>query len=70
MEYLVIRFPHPRRVIINENFQGRTNELIELEGGKYTVSLEPVSPFRPDSQAIDLRNTSALAPMTIRFEED
>ena len=70
MEYLVVLFPRSRRVKINGEFQGRTGELIELEGGKYTVSLGPPSTFRPASRTVDLHNTSALAPMTIRFEED
>ena len=49
MEYLVVLFPRSRRVKINGEFQGRTGELIELEGGKYTVSLGPPPTFRPAS---------------------
>ena len=65
----MVLFPRSRRVLINGEQQGRTNELIELEGGKYTVALGPPPNFRPRSKAIDLRNTAALRPLIVTFKE-
>jgi hypothetical protein len=69
MEYLVVLFPRQRRVIIQGQFMGNTNKRLALEGGTYTVSLGPPKNFKPEQQEIDLRNTSALTPLMIEFEE-
>ena len=68
-EYLVVKFPKPRKVLLNGAPKGNTNELLTLQGGKYTVSLEPNSDFTPTEQDIDLRNTSALNPLEVEFQE-
>jgi len=69
-EYLVVKFPKPRKVLLNGAPMGNTNELLPLqEGGKYTVSLEPPPDFTPPEQDIDLRNTSALNPLEVEFQE-
>ncbi len=69
MEYLVVHFPRSRRVLINDEFNGRTEELIELEAGRHTVSLgPPYDNFTPDQYVIILRDTSELEPREVRFE--
>jgi hypothetical protein len=68
-EYLVVLFPRSRRVKINDEFMGSTNKLIEIEGGKYKVTLGPPSNFTPKEKPIELRNTSRMTPMTIEFKE-
>lgn len=69
MEFLVVRFPRSRRVLIDDEFNGRTGELIELEAGTHTVSLGPPANFAPPFQRIVLRNTSALEPREVAFDE-
>ena len=68
-EYLTVSFPHPRAVLINDESRGETNELLSLEGGAYEVRLGPPPDFTPTLQQIDLRNTSALTPLAIEFQE-
>lgn len=70
LEYLVVLFPRRRRVRINEQFNGHTNERIELEGGQYTVTLGPPLNFKPPSHEVDLRNTSQFNPLVIAFEKE
>ncbi|MDD5475804.1 MAG: PEGA domain-containing protein [Syntrophales bacterium] len=67
-EYLVVLFPHKRRVKINSQFMGHTNTKLELEGGRYEVTLGPPKNFTPESIEIDLKNTASLMPMTVEFE--
>ena len=67
-EYLVVLFPQRRGVLLNGAPRGYTSELLELEGGKYLVSLEPPPDFSPPVQEIDLRNTSAMEPREVEFE--
>ncbi|MHB8069891.1 MAG: hypothetical protein ACYDIC_18525 [Desulfobaccales bacterium] len=69
MEYMKVLFPKSRRVLLNGEPRGYTNELLELQGGKYKVSLEPPPDFTPPEQEIDLRNTSAMEPLEVKFEE-
>ncbi len=69
MEFLVVLFPHKQQVKIDGEFNGFTNELIEIEGGEHTVTLGPPPNFKPPSRTVDVRNTSALTPMTVSFEE-
>ena len=68
-EYLTVSFPYPREVLINGESRGETNELLSLEGGEYEVTLGPPQDFTPARQQIDLRNTSALTPLSIEFQE-
>ncbi len=69
MEFLVVRFPRSRRVVIDDEFNGRTDEVIELEAGTHMVSLGPPANFTPESRRIVLRNTSPLEPREVVFDE-
>ncbi len=68
MEYLVVRFPELRHVIIDGTLQGETGELIELEAGTYKLSLAPPPNFRPDAIEIVLEGTSPLEPLEVIFD--
>ena len=68
MEYLVVHFPRSRRVMIDDEFNGRTDEAIEIEAGKHVVSLGPPANFTPDQQTIILKDTSELEPREVSFE--
>jgi len=68
-EYLVVRFPRQRGVKINNRFMGQTNTKLELEGGRYEVTLAPPADFTPESMPIDLKDTASLQPMVISFQE-
>jgi hypothetical protein len=68
MEYLVVHFPRSRRVMIDDEFNGRTEDVIELEAGKHVVSLGPPSNFTPDQRTIILKDTSELQPREISFD--
>jgi hypothetical protein len=70
MEYLVVTFPRPRRVKVDDEFNGRTEDLIELEAGTHVITLGPPANFKPAEQRIVLKNTSELAPREIAFELD
>lgn len=69
MEYLVVRFPRSRRVKIDDEFNGRTEDLIELEAGRHVVSLGPPYNFTPEEQTIILKGTSELDPREVNFED-
>jgi hypothetical protein len=69
MEYLIVHFPRPRRVLVDDEFNGRTDEVIELEAGRHTVSLgPPYDNFTPEQYTIILKDTSELEPREVSFE--
>lgn len=70
MEYLIVHFPRSRRVKVDDEFNGRTEELIELEAGSHVVALGPPDNFTPSERRIVLRNTSELEPREIAFALD
>lgn len=70
MEYLLVKFPRGRRVKVDNEFNGRTGEVIEIEAGSHVVSLGPPANFTPSEQRIILKNTSELDPREICFELD
>jgi hypothetical protein len=70
MEYLRVDYPRKRRVMIGGEPGGLTNDVIELEGGSYTVELSPPPNYTPASRRVTLANTSVLDPKVIRFEPE
>jgi hypothetical protein len=70
MEYLVVHFPRSRRVKVDGEFNGRTEELIELEAGRHTIGLGPPPNFTPPEQTVILKDTSPLAPREVTFALD
>jgi len=67
MEYLLVHFPEPRRVLINGTDQGRTNAMLELERGTYIVTLAPPQDYKPKKRKVALKRTSPVSPLEIRF---
>ena len=67
-EYLVVSFPRTRRVLINGQFSGTTNIILELEDGQYEVTLGPPKNFTPEKYDLDLHGTSSMNPMIVEFK--
>jgi hypothetical protein len=68
MEYLQVHFPRSRRVTIDDEFKGRTEEVIEIEAGKHVVSLGPPYNFTPEQRTVILADTSPLEPREVSFD--
>jgi hypothetical protein len=68
MEYLLVHFPRSRRVKIDDAFNGRTEEVIEIEAGKHVVSLGYPYNFTPGERTIILKDTSEIAPREVSFD--
>jgi hypothetical protein len=69
MEYLLVHFAdEDRGVVVDDEPQGRTNEVIEIERGTHTVRLEsPPLDFDPPEAVISLRKTTRLSPEEVTF---
>lgn len=69
MQYLVVVFPEPRRVLVDDEPQGRTHKLIQLPKGTHTVRIEPGDDARPQEITIELQGTSPLSPFRVEFKK-
>jgi hypothetical protein len=67
-EYLIVHFPRSRSVKVDDEFNGRTEDLIELEAGRHVVSLGPPYNYTPEEQTIILKETAELDPCEVRFD--
>ena len=67
MEFLLVRFPRTREVLVDGHPNGWTNTIIPLPAGTYTVALGTPRDFSPDEQKIHLEFTAALDPYTVTF---
>jgi hypothetical protein len=70
MEFLIVHFPRSRRVRVDGEFNGRTEELIEIEAGRHVVTLGPPANFTPEERIVILKDTSELEPREIDFALD
>jgi len=71
MEYLIVTFEDDRGLVIDGEPLGRTNEVIELEGGTHLVTLEaPPYDFHPEEEVtVILEDTTALSPIEVYYEK-
>lgn len=67
LQYLLVRCSQQRSVLVDGTNQGKTDELIELEGGTYTVTLEPADRCQPLSHEVKLLNTTEIKPCEVTF---
>jgi hypothetical protein len=62
MQYLRARFDDDRAVIVDDEENGRTNVVIELEGGPHRVCLAAPDDYTPDFYDVDLSGTTSINP--------
>jgi hypothetical protein len=70
MEYLVVRFPEPRKVTVDGFISGATGTLLQVDAGPHTIALDPPTGYRPHRQTVVLVGTTALNPSVITFALD
>lgn len=69
MEYLLIIYPERRRVIIDDIETGEVGQVIQIEEGHHTISLDGPEDYEPNCRDITVLNTSPLSPITVYFEK-
>ena len=68
MEFLVVHFPRSRRVKVDGEFNGRTDEVLEIDAGTHVISLGPPNNFTPTERKIVLKDTDPIAPREVSFD--
>jgi hypothetical protein len=67
-EYLLVRFPETRIVLIDGVPQGKTNLVLSLEAGVHTVALDPDTGLSQPEQSVVLDKTTAGEPLIVTFQ--
>lgn len=67
-EFILVEFDEKREVLIDGNASGQyTGEVIEVEAGTHTISLDGDSDFEPATQDVSPSGTSPIAPLKVVF---
>jgi hypothetical protein len=70
MQYLIVRFPEDRGVMVDGRPAGTTNAVMAVEEGTCSISLEGAHDFSPASQTITIADTASFVdPKEITFEK-
>lgn len=67
MQHLIVEYDRSRKVYIDGDWGGWTNEQLELEAGRHDVDLGEPPNVEPGRYTIDLYETSVNDPMVISF---
>ncbi len=67
MEYVKVVFPTRRRVYIDGEQNGYTNQVLRVDAGTHMFDLGPLANYRPASRKAMVQETTVLEPMEIRF---
>jgi hypothetical protein len=69
MEYVKVKYPESRSVLIDEEESGATNTKLRVDRGTHTFSLAEPRDFKPESITIKVIGTTPKKPMEVRFEK-
>lgn len=67
MEYLLVKFREDRQVVVDDHFVGSTNQVIEIEEGKHSISLAAPYDFKPHERQVVLVNSTVVKPIEVEF---
>jgi hypothetical protein len=67
MEYVKVVFPTRRRVYVDGEQNGYTNQVLRVDAGTHVFDLGPLANYRPASRKTMVGETTVLEPLEIRF---
>jgi hypothetical protein len=67
VEYVKVVFPTRRRVYIDDERNGYTNQVLRVDAGTHVFDLGPLANYRPVARKATVRDTTVLEPLEIRF---
>lgn len=67
MEYLLVVFSENRGVLLDGLMIGPTNQILEVEAGLHSITLDDPQDFTPESYIISIDGTTEISPKEIAF---
>lgn len=68
-QWILVQFPHPRGVLIDDTPCGQTNQAILVQLGTHTVKLAGPADYSPLSITRQIVNTTQTKPMVLVFKQ-
>ena len=69
MEYVTVTYPTDRFVYIDDEQDGRTNEVLRVAAGTHVFDLGTLANYKPASRQVEVRDTTVLQPLVIAFSK-
>jgi hypothetical protein len=69
MEFVIVKFPTKRFVYIDDEKNGRTNQVLRVDAGTHVFDLGPLPNYRPASRKVLVQNTTVLDPLVVAFRK-
>lgn len=69
MEYVTVTYPTDRFVYIDDEQDGRTNEVLRVAAGTHVFDLGTPANYKPASRQVEVRDTTVLQPLVIAFSK-
>ena len=70
MGWILVKFVRSRRVKVDDEYSGRTDELIEVEDGAHVVTLGPPPNWSPpEGSEIQVDGEGTEDPLVVELEE-
>jgi hypothetical protein len=67
MEYVKVTFPTRRRVYIDDEANGFTNQVLRVDAGTHRFDLGDGDNYRPRSRKVTVKDTSPQKPKRVAF---
>jgi hypothetical protein len=67
MEHVIVRYPSRRRVFVDSEESGFTNEVLFVDEGVHQFDLGSPKDYEPESQTVEVTGTTPTEPMEIVF---
>ena len=69
MEFIIVKFPETRSVLIDGEEGGFTNTTLRMEEGTHTFSLGGKQDYKPSTLTLKIQRTTMVKPMEVIFEK-
>ena len=69
MEYVIVKYPIKRTVLVDGEKSGFTNEILRMDEGTHTFELDGVKDYKPLSQTLEIKGTNSVNPKGVTFEK-
>jgi hypothetical protein len=69
MEYVTVKYPLSRTVLVDDEKAGLTNVILRMDEGTHTFALDGANDYRPLSQTLEIKGTNPVSPKEVTFEQ-
>ncbi|HKG94798.1 MAG TPA: hypothetical protein VKA84_22985 [Gemmatimonadaceae bacterium] len=68
MEFILVSYPRRRRVFVDGEQCGFTNEVIQIDGGTHRIDLGEPANYTPQFRRPDISGTAVFDPLLLEFD--